>query len=74
MVNQHKGGPSGDIDFKPTTVIYGHDSRDKPALLKYTKGINTGCVRGGKLSALIIEDGGSSHIEQVGCPDYVKAN
>lgn len=72
MISKNRGKTSADKDFKPTTVIYGHESQDEPRLLKHTKGINTGCVRGGKLSALIIEDGGFNRIEQVECRDYVK--
>lgn len=53
-----------------TTVIYGHDANRFPSLKKYTKGLDTGCVKGGKLSAMIIKDGGDSHIEHVKCKDY----
>ncbi|KKZ63702.1 protein phosphatase [[Emmonsia] crescens] len=53
-----------------TTVIYGHDANRFPSLKKYTKGLDTGCVKGGKLSAMIIKDGGDSHIENVKCKDY----
>ncbi|KAK2807669.1 hypothetical protein FQN51_000106 [Onygenales sp. PD_10] len=54
----------------PTTVIYGHDSQSSPAIKKYTKGLDTGCVKGGKLSAMIIEDGGKTSVESVKCKDY----
>ncbi|PGG98537.1 hypothetical protein AJ80_09516 [Polytolypa hystricis UAMH7299] len=54
----------------PTTVIYGHDVNRSPDIKKYTKGLDTGCVRGGQLSAMVIEGGGASRIEQVGCKDY----
>ncbi|EQL33003.1 hypothetical protein BDFG_04901 [Blastomyces dermatitidis ATCC 26199] len=53
-----------------TTVIYGNDPRRSPALEKYTKGLDTGCVKGGKLSAMIIGDGGITRIESVKCKDY----
>ena len=55
------------------TVIYGHDSRRSLQLHEHTKGLDTGCVNGGKLSALII-DGSVSEAEpkvvSVQCKDY----
>ena len=69
-----KTGESGKSpESQMTTVIYGHDSQSSVALGKYTKGLDTGCVKGGKLSALIIEDGGKTSIKQVKCKDRVKA-
>ncbi|OAX80842.1 hypothetical protein ACJ72_04814 [Emergomyces africanus] len=53
-----------------TTVIYGHDANPSPSLKKYTKGLDTNCVKGGKLSAMIIQDGGKSHIASVKCKNY----
>ncbi len=38
-----------------TTVIYGHDARRGLNLQPYTKGLDTGCVKGGPLTALVIE-------------------
>ncbi|KAL1957711.1 hypothetical protein VTO42DRAFT_5554 [Malbranchea cinnamomea] len=61
-------GPASPL---PTTVIYGHDFHRSPALKAYTKGLDTGCVQGGKLTALIIKDGGEMRIEQVRCADYM---
>lgn len=43
-----------------TTVIYGHDSKRGLQMEKYTMGIDTGCVRGGRLTAVVI---GGSHSE-----------
>lgn len=40
-----------------TTVIYGHDSLTGFKRQKYSIGLDSGCVRGGRLSALVIEDG-----------------
>ncbi|KUL89513.1 hypothetical protein ZTR_04430 [Talaromyces verruculosus] len=42
-----------------TTVIYGGQSFE---IRQYTKGLNSGCVHGGDLSALIIEDGGKNKV------------
>ncbi|OJD16689.1 hypothetical protein AJ78_03159 [Emergomyces pasteurianus Ep9510] len=54
-----------------TTVIYGHDANTSPSLKKYTKGLDTNCVKGGKLSSMIIQDGGDSRIANVKCKNYM---
>ncbi|MCJ1354402.1 MAG: hypothetical protein MMC33_004390 [Icmadophila ericetorum] len=61
-------------------VIYGHDSKRGLVLDKYSKGLDSGCARGGKLSALVIESerrwwkGNSGRVRttivSVGCQDY----
>ncbi|EEH42511.1 uncharacterized protein PADG_07331 [Paracoccidioides brasiliensis Pb18] len=56
---------------RPTTVLYGHQPHSSPLLKKYTKGLDTNCVRGGKLSAMIIEDGGITSIQSVRCKNYM---
>ncbi|KAL4877524.1 Metallo-dependent phosphatase-like protein [Aspergillus karnatakaensis] len=53
-----------------TTVIYGHDSKNGLNIQDYTKGLDSGCVKGGKLTALVITDGGAQEIVQVGCKKY----
>jgi hypothetical protein len=40
-----------------TTIIYGHDAKQGLQLKQYSKGIDTGCVKGGKLTALVLSDG-----------------
>jgi hypothetical protein len=40
-----------------TTVLYGHDSHRGLSIETYSKGVDTGCVKGGKLTALVIEGG-----------------
>ncbi|KAB8213948.1 Metallo-dependent phosphatase-like protein [Aspergillus novoparasiticus] len=50
-----------------TTVIYGHDSKSSLSLKAYTKGIDTGCFKGGKLTALVVGDGGKQKTVQVRC-------
>jgi len=52
------------------TVLYGHDSSSSLHINKYTKGLDTGCVNGKKLSAIVIEDGGKQSIVQVECQKY----
>ncbi|MCJ1268731.1 hypothetical protein MMC22_008619 [Lobaria immixta] len=57
-----------------STVVYGHDSRRGLQLTPYTKGLDTGCVKGGRLTALVI--GGDTSEERgsvtysVECKDY----
>ncbi|OOQ85699.1 Ser/Thr protein phosphatase family [Penicillium brasilianum] len=54
-----------------TTVIYGHDAKTGLKIRTYTKGLDSGCVKGGKLTALVIEDGGKQSLVQVSCKqDY----
>ncbi|KAL1991760.1 hypothetical protein VTN49DRAFT_5068 [Thermomyces lanuginosus] len=55
------------------TVIYGHDARKGLNLQRYTKGLDSGCVYGRKLTALIISDGGKHDHVQVSCKRYQKA-
>ncbi|KAF7955806.1 hypothetical protein EAE96_004729 [Botrytis aclada] len=55
-----------------TTVIYGHDSKRGLQLEKYSMGLDTGCVKGGKLTAVVIEGGNSSpkhKVVHVKCKD-----
>ena len=56
---------------KRTTVIYGHDSKRGLQLNEWTKGLDSACVSGGKLTALVVDNGGRSQsIKQVKCKDY----
>ncbi|TVY82421.1 putative metallophosphoesterase [Lachnellula suecica] len=55
-----------------STVIYGHDSKRGLQMEKYSMGLDTSCLKGGKLSAIVIEGGHSEHkhtLVQVGCKD-----
>lgn len=56
------------------TVIYGHDAKTGLAIREYTKGLDSGCVKGGKLTALVIEDGGKQSLVQVNCHGYSKGD
>jgi hypothetical protein len=54
------------------TVIYGHDSKRGLQIEKYSMGIDTGCLKGGKLTAMVIEGGQSDHVYKlvhVDCKD-----
>ena len=53
------------------TVIYGHDSKRGLQIHKWTKGLDSGCFKGGRLSALVVEDGGRrERLASVQCKDY----
>lgn len=56
-----------------STVIYGHDSGRGLQIHRYSKGLDTGCVKGGRLSALIIDNDTMErepNIVSVQCKDY----
>ncbi|KAL8857651.1 MAG: hypothetical protein Q9178_005816 [Gyalolechia marmorata] len=57
-----------------STVIYGHDAKRGLQMNKYTKGLDTGCVEGGKLTALVVTIANAKEsIEEtmsVKCKDY----
>ncbi|EXJ91561.1 hypothetical protein A1O3_00109 [Capronia epimyces CBS 606.96] len=55
-----------------TTVIYGHDAKLGLQMQKYSKGLDTGCARGGKLTALVVDDTGKQKVVQIGCKDRRK--
>lgn len=55
------GSKSGD-DSRKMTVIYGHDSRRGLAINDFTKGLDSGCLKGGMLTAFVME-GGAQHVE-----------
>ncbi|CAG7916947.1 unnamed protein product [Penicillium olsonii] len=57
---------------KTMTVVYGHDAHSSLSIRTFTKGLDSGCVKGGKLTALVIEDGGKQNIVQVSCRGYTK--
>jgi len=55
-----------------TTVIYGHDSKRGLQIEKYSMGIDTRCMKGGRLTAVVIKGGHSEakhNIVHVNCKD-----
>mgnify|MGYP003365012417 CR=1 FL=1 len=50
-----------DDKFSNITVLYGHDAKKGLNLRKHTKGLDSGCVKGGKLSALEYRYDADSH-------------
>ena len=55
---------------RPITVIYGHDSQSGLQLRRYSKGIDTDCVSGGQLTALIMSSLETLEPVQVDCRDH----
>ncbi|MCJ1280956.1 hypothetical protein MMC26_000274 [Xylographa opegraphella] len=58
-----------------STVLYGHDSKRGLVLDRWSKGLDTGCVKGGRLSALVLGEGGwrggvGTRVVSVKCRDY----
>ena len=53
------------------TVIYGHDKKRGMNIEKYSKGLDSGCVSGGHLTALVIDSKGHNKYVQVKCKGYV---
>lgn len=80
-IESHDGEPWSDLwndaqqKLSPTqrrTVVYGHDSKAGYKEGDYTLGIDSGCVGGNSLSAIIIEasEGGFTHLTvQVACQE-----
>lgn len=59
-----------------STVIYAHDPQSGLQMNQYSKGIDTGCVRGGKLTAMVMTIQSQEKVEEevvsVQCKDYSK--
>ncbi len=53
------------------TVIYGHDSRRGLRVAKWSMGIDSSCVKGGKLTALVVESGREVRTVSVRCKNHV---
>lgn len=73
LAQLEKANTSEDSDkaqSQTTTVIYGHDAATSLNIQRYTKGLDSGCVYGRKLTALVIGDDGKQQIVQVKCKAY----
>lgn len=59
--------------YERTTVVYGHDSKMGLQKTKYSRGIDTSCLKGGRLTAVVIGQGKRGKFYEdmvhVGCPD-----
>jgi Calcineurin-like phosphoesterase len=52
-------------------VVYGHDSKRGLQVKKWSKGLDSGCVNGGRLTALVVGGGGKKEeLVSVKCKDY----
>jgi hypothetical protein len=49
------------------SVVYGHNRKRGLNIRDYTFGLDSGCVNGGKLTALVVDDRGKTEIVQVKC-------
>jgi hypothetical protein len=54
------------------TVLYGHDRKRGKNIRAYSKGLDSGCVGGGHLTALVIDSKGHNKYVEVKCKGYVK--
>ncbi|EWC48105.1 hypothetical protein DRE_02684 [Drechslerella stenobrocha 248] len=74
--NEYQTNAVKNNDGNGLTVIYGHDARRGLELRKYSKGLDTNCVRGYRLTALVVKGGkGAKHsgasIVSVPCRRYI---
>ncbi|KAF2862305.1 Metallo-dependent phosphatase [Piedraia hortae CBS 480.64] len=55
---------------RPITVVYGHDSHSGLKLSRWSKGLDTGCVKGGHLTGLILDATGHTRLVQEVCREH----
>ncbi|WPG98707.1 Hypothetical protein R9X50_00150100 [Acrodontium crateriforme] len=55
---------------KPQVVIYGHDSKMGLQIEPWSKGLDSACVSGGDLTALVLNSKGKQVLHSVRCKDY----
>ena len=55
---------------RPRVVIYGHDSKSGLRIHRWSKGLDSGCVGGGKLTALALNAKGEQELFHVKCKNY----
>lgn len=64
-----------ELGSKHLTVVYGHDAKKGLKISKYTKGLDSNCVRGNQLSALVVSEDGRQDVVQIQCRiDYVASD
>jgi hypothetical protein len=54
-------------DHKRTTIVYGHNRKRGLNIQEYSKGLDTGCATGGRLTALVVDDKGKTELISVKC-------
>lgn len=47
----------GAVYLGPPHVVFGHNARPEPQLHSWATGVDTGCVYGGRLTAMVLADG-----------------
>ncbi|KAL6705470.1 hypothetical protein ACN47E_006735 [Coniothyrium glycines] len=52
---------------KRTTIVYGHNRKRGLNIQEYTYGLDTGCVSGGSLTALVVDGHGKTELVHVKC-------
>ena len=55
---------------RPQVVVYGHHAKAGLQIDRWSKGLDTGCIRGGKLTAMVLDARGRQEFVHVGCKDY----
>lgn len=55
---------------KPQSVIYGHDSKAGLQIKRWSKGLDSACVSGGELTALVLDARGMWETKSVECKNY----
>jgi len=56
--------------LKPQIVVYGHDSKSDLQIHPWSKGLDSGCVAGGKLTAMVLSADGRTELVSVKCKNY----
>lgn len=54
------------------SVIYGHDKKRGFNVKEWSFGLDSGCVSGGELTAMVIDEAGGFEFVHVKCKGYVK--
>jgi hypothetical protein len=57
-------------DEEEMVVVYGHDSKRGLEVKKWSKGLDSGCVSGGRLTALVVGERRKEALVSVKCKDY----
>ena len=64
-----KSDAAVDSVHAPHVVVYGHHAKAGLRINTWSKGLDSGCVRGGQLSALVLDAHARERVVQVECPD-----
>lgn len=55
---------------KPQVVVYGHHSKAGLKISRWSKGLDTGCVKGERLTAMVLDAKGGHELVSVKCKDH----